>query len=143
MYNFSVCCKSLLLWLVVNLFLPMLLPTIILYALSTSMNNGMGFFQIFIELLNRGMYVFSSFSLTFSLFESHAIARRVIQPWQYMIICISLVFIIFMFIACNPIFIISEMAQFREISSKFIMVFVFHILFTTWLKWKILTYCQY
>ena len=125
-----------LLWLLVNLLLPMFLPTLILYAYSLT-TDGVGFWTIFMELLNRGMYVFSSFTLCFSLFEDYSIAKQVIKPYHYMMMAVLLIFIIFMFIASNPLAGKETLNRFKDISSSFIVVFILLVGLSSWLKYQI------
>ena len=85
--------KTLAAWLFVNLVLPMFLPAIILYAYSISQGGSDGFCTIFIKLMKCGMYVFSSFTLTFSLFEDYEKARQVVTPIHYLLILVMLIFL--------------------------------------------------
>lgn len=68
--------NKLFLWLLVNLLLPMFTPAIILYAYSLTQGTGEGFWKIVTKLKDCGMFVFSSFTLTYSLFEDYETAKR-------------------------------------------------------------------
>lgn len=130
--------KTLLIWLLVNLALPLFLPAIILYAYSISQGGSDGFWDIFIKLMKCGMYVFSSFTLTFSIFEDYQVAKKVVLPYHYLIIVIMLIFLIFMFLTSNPLFEFYHSVSFSDITLPYTLVFVVLILVSTYLKYRVL-----
>lgn len=130
--------KTLIAWLFVNLVLPMFLPAIILYAYSLSQGGSDSFLDIFIKLMKCGMYVFSSFTLTFSLFEDYERAKKVITPIHYLLILIMLIFLIFMFLTSNPLFEFYNSVQFSDIAFPYTTIFLFLVVLNACLKWKIL-----
>ena len=130
--------KTLVAWLLVNLALPMFLPAIILYAYSLSQGGSDGFLDIFIKLMKCGMYVFSSFTLTFSLFEDYDRAKRVVTPVHYLLILVMLIFLIFMFLTSNPLFEFYNSVKFADIALPYTLIFVILVLLNTYLKLKIL-----
>ena len=134
---------TLTLWLLVNLFIPMFLPAIVLYAYSISQGIGDGFWRIFMKLINCGMYLFSSFSLTFSLFEDYHTACQVIKPHHYLMIAICLIFIVFMFIACNPVLTFSNTIPFSNITPFFLIIFLGLVALNSYLKLRILSTMQH
>lgn len=136
MYRYSN--KTLIAWLLVNLVLPMFLPAIILYAYSLSQGGSDGFIDIFVKLMKCGMYVFSSFTLTFSLFEDYDRAKRVVTPVHYLVIMIMLIFLIFMFLTSNPLFEFYNSVKFADIALPYTLIFVVLVALNTYLKVKIL-----
>ena len=130
--------KTLFIWLLVNLVLPMFLPAIILYAYSISQGGADGFWDIFIKLMKCGMYVFSSFTLTFSIFEDYQSAKRVVLPFHYLIIVVMLIFLIFMFLTSNPLFEFYHSVKFSDIALPYTLVFVVLIVVSTYLKYRVL-----
>lgn len=125
-------------WLLVNLVLPMFLPAIILYAYSLSQGGTDGFWDIFIKLMKCGMYVFSSFTLTFSLFEDYDNAKKVVTPVHYLFILVMLIFLIFMFLTSNPLFEFYNSVKFSDIALPYSLVFVILVLLNSYLKYNIL-----
>lgn len=132
--------KSLCIWLFVNLVLPMFLPALILYAYSISQGGEDGFIDIFIKLMKCGMYVFSSFTLTFSIFEDYQVARKVVSPLHYLIIVVMLIFLIFMFLTSNPLFEFYHSVDFSDISLIYTLIFVILVIFSTYLKYQVLSF---
>lgn len=130
--------KTLLIWLLVNLIIPMLLPAIILYAYSISQGGEDGFFDIFVKLMKCGMYVFSGFSLTFSIFEDYHVAKKVVSPIHYLMIIVMLIFLIFMFLTSNPLFEFYHSVKFSDIALFYSLVFVLLVLVSTYLKYRVL-----
>ena len=131
--------KTLFIWLLVNLVLPMFLPALILYAYSISQGGADGFWDFFIKLMKCGMYVFSSFTLTFSIFEDYQTAKKVVMPYHYLIIVIMLIFLIFMFLTSNPLFEFYHSVKFSEIAWSYTLVFVVLIIVSSYLKYRVLT----
>lgn len=131
--------KTLFIWLLVNLVLPMFLPALILYAYSISQGGADGFWDIFIKLMKCGMYVFSSFTLTFSIFEDYQTAKKVVMPYHYLIIVIMLIFLIFMFLTSNPLFEFYHSVRFSDIAWSYTLVFVVLIIVSSYLKYRVLT----
>lgn len=131
--------KTLFIWLLVNLVLPMFLPALILYAYSISQGGADGFWDIFIKLMKCGMYVFSSFTLTFSIFEDYQTAKKVVMPYHYLIIVIMLIFLIFMFLTSNPLFEFYHSVKFSDIAWSYTLVFVVLIIVSSYLKYRVLT----
>ena len=125
-------------WLFVNLVLPMFLPAIILYAYSISQGGSDGFCTIFIKLMKCGMYVFSSFTLTFSLFEDYEKARQVVTPIHYLLILVMLIFLIFMFLTSNPLFEFYNSVKFADIALPYTLIFALLVIVNSYLKFKIL-----
>lgn len=125
-------------WLFVNLVLPMFLPAIILYAYSLSQGGPDGFWTIFVKLMKCGMYVFSSFTLTFSLFEEYDKAKRVVTPIYYLFIIVMLIFLIFMFLTSNPLFEFYNAVKFADIALPYTLVFIILVILNSILKYKIL-----
>lgn len=131
--------KTLFLWLVVNLFLPMLTPAIILYAYSLTQGNGDSLWEIIEKLKDCGMFVFSSFTLTYSLFEDYDTAKRVITPFHYCMIFIAVIFLIFMFLQTNPVFDFMHKTELADISWAYWLTFLFLVGLNSYLKVQVIT----
>lgn len=85
------------------------------------------------------MYVFSSFTLTFSIFEDYQTAKKVVMPYHYLIIVIMLIFLIFMFLTSNPLFEFYHSVKFSDIAWSYTLVFVVLIIVSSYLKYRVLT----
>lgn len=132
--------RILIAWLLVNLVLPMFLPVVILYAYSLSQGSSDGFWDIFIKLMKCGVYVFSSFTLTFSLFEDYKKAKHVVTPLHYLLIIVMLIFLIFMFLTSNPLFEFYNSVKFADIALPYTLVFIALIVLNSYLKFRILIF---
>lgn len=130
--------RTLLIWLLVNLIIPMLLPAIILYAYSISQGGEDGLIDIFVKLMQCGMYVFSGFSLTFSIFEDYHVAKKVVSPIHYLFLIVMLIFLIFMFLTSNPLFEFYHSVKFSDISLFYSLIFFFLVLVSSYLKYRVL-----
>ena len=84
------------------------------------------------------MYVFSSFTLTFSLFEEYDKAKRVVTPIYYLFIIVMLIFLIFMFLTSNPLFEFYNAVKFADIALPYTLVFIILVILNSILKYKIL-----
>lgn len=138
MYHTQNIRTTLFLWLVVNLFLPMLTPAIILYAYALTQGNGDGLWTIIEKLKDCGMFVFSAFTLTYSLFEDYDTAKRVVNPIHYCMIFIAVIFLIFMFLQTNPLFEFYHETELSELSWLYWSIFTLLVVLNTYLKFRIL-----
>lgn len=84
------------------------------------------------------MYVFSSFTLTFSLFEDYQKARQVVTPIHYLLILVMLIFLIFMFLTSNPLFEFYNSVKFADIALPYTLIFALLVIVNSYLKFKIL-----
>lgn len=132
--------RKLALWLTVNLLLPIITPAIILYAYSLTQGNAESLWQIINKLKDCGMFVFSGFTLTYSLFEDYNIAKRVITPLHYCIIFFTVLFLIFMFLQTNPLFDFYHVTQLSDLSLTYWITFLILVCLNSYLKYKLLTY---
>jgi len=63
-------------WLIINLLVPLITPFVIAWSLSLIVHINMDVCELFIFLLNKGVYNFLGMFLLFSLFQNYSVARK-------------------------------------------------------------------
>ncbi len=106
----------------------MFLPALVLYAYSISQGLNESFYSIFLKLMDCGIFAFSSFTLTFSFFEDYQTAKRVVTPIHYLVIGTMLIFLIFMYLANNPLFEFHHAVHLSGSSKYYVFIFISLIL---------------
>ena len=73
---------SLLRWMLANAFIPILLPVAFVWGMEMLLDGTSDFRNIFMTLLGKGFYIFSSLTLACSLLEDYDVFQKTIKWYE-------------------------------------------------------------
>lgn len=89
--------KNIILWFLVNAFLPIISPALFLAVIAWFSDGTFPFMDIFLKLIDGGFYIFSAAALVFSLYEEYNICEKCIGLLMQTSLVIMLVVTLGMF----------------------------------------------
>jgi hypothetical protein len=135
--------KSLVVWYLINLILPIAVPVFFLWACSYPTGTSYSFYEIFMELLRNGFYIFTSTLLVVSIFQDSEVAKKEVEWYDNMALFGFLFVVGILYMSDNPINKISKTFDFKNEFETVKGIFLFGIIFAGYMKLKILWHQQY
>lgn len=135
--------RSLLAWYLANLILPIAMPIFFVWVCNFPTGESKSFYEIFVALLQSGVYIFTSILLVFGVFQDFKIAKQVVEWYSYLAFFFFLFIVGVMYMLDNPINSISNEFKIENEFSTVSYIFLFGIFFAGYIKLKVLWYQQF